>query len=290
VAKFGRRYQLIVQTNDGLTITIENPFTIEFDITRNNFSSANTATFRIFNLGQTVRNRILKNQNDIGNLKTVVFKAGYGENIPTLLYGNVVEAFSVREGVNFITEIRAFDGGAAYGNAKTNRQFGPGVSYREIIQSVISDLAPFGITPGAIGSFPGNTTSIRGTSYSGVTIDILSRDLVPGAFFIDNGKANCLNQDEYIDGQTFIITSATGLLGTPIREASFLNIDILFEPQLFVGQLVKLDSSTGANYNSTYKVISLKHRGMISDAVCGNAVTSVGVLAGTYTPVVQESA
>ena len=52
MSKFQRKYELTLETATGSTITITDPLTLEFSITRDTLASANTADFRIFNLGE----------------------------------------------------------------------------------------------------------------------------------------------------------------------------------------------------------------------------------------------
>jgi hypothetical protein len=267
---------LQVQTQDGGVLTVEPPFTMEFDITRNILTSANVSSIRIYNLSKNNRNQIRKNVNDYGDLRQITFTAGYGTNLPVVFTGNISQAWSVREGVNVITQVESFDGGFAFTNGLTNEQFPSGTPQSTIIASLAGSLP--GVTLGAIGNYPGVTS--RGNSYSGTTTDLL-RELTGGGFFIDNGKVNCLGDSECLQGEIELINSASGLLGTPVREQTILNFDMLFEPRLVIGQKIQLQSITESNFNGFYKVISIKHRGMISEAVCGDAITSVGLFYGT---------
>lgn len=275
--KFGRKYQLSVQTQSGDTLVIRPPFTIEFDITRNILSSANVCSIRILNLSLNNRNQIRKNVTDYGDLRLVSLQAGYGKNLPVIFAGSITQAWSVRQGVNFVTQIESFDGGFAFINGVTNTAFEPPTDQKTVIQTLVNNLASQGVSPGAIGNFPGLLT--RGNTYSGNTTDLI-RQLTNENFFIDNGKANCLNSDEYIDGPQANINSASGLLGTPVVEQTILTFDMIFEPSLYVGQIANIESTTEVNYNGPAKVISLKHRGTISEAVCGEVITSVGLFYG----------
>ncbi len=274
--KLGRNYILTVETPNNELLVIEPPFTVEFDITRNILTSANVCSIRIYNLSANNRNQIRFNIMDSGTYRSVQLQAGYGTNLPVIFSGNITQAWSVREGVNFITSIESFDGGFAFANGQTNQLFPAGTAQETVISTLAGSLP--GVTLGAVGNYPGSLT--RGCSFSGNTANIL-RDITGGGFFIDNGVAHALNDSECIDGEMLLITSASGLLGTPVREQTILTFDIIFEPRLVVGQQIQLDSSTGQNFNGFYKIISLKHRGMISEAVCGDAVTSVGMFYGT---------
>lgn len=275
--KFGRNYLLSVQTQSGDTLTVKPPFTIEFDITRNVLSSANIASIRVYNLKKDSRNKIRKNVTDYGDLRLISLKAGYGTNLSVIFAGSVTQCWSVREGVNMITQIESLDGGFAFVNGVTNEQFTNNTDQSTIIKTMLDNLDQVGVSAGAVGNFPGLLA--RGNSYSGNTTDLI-RQLTNGNFFIDNNNAFALNSNEYIIGPTTTISSASGLLNTPTIEQTIVHFDMLFEPSLYVGQLANLQSITDLAYNGPAKVISLKHRGMISEAVCGDAVTSVGLFYG----------
>jgi hypothetical protein len=275
--KFGRKYQLNAETIDGNTLTIEPPFTIEFDITRNVLSSANTSSIRVYNLSKNHRNALRKNVNDYGDLRLISLRAGYGTNLPLIFAGNVTHAFSVREGVNFITQFESFDGGYAFANGFTAENFPAGTPQETIVQTLMDNLSAQGVQFGALGAI--NGTLGRGNAYSGPTLDLL-RQLTGGTVFIDNGKVFVLGDNECLPARGIsVINSQSGLLNTPVLEQTILHFDMIFEPRLNIGQIVTLDALNPAVPNGDYKVVSLKHRGMISEAVCGEAITTVGLFA-----------
>lgn len=280
--KFNRNFSLEVQTQAGTTLLITPPFTLQFDITRNSLISLNESTIRIFNLSPKNRNLIRKDRTDYGDQRNLILRAGYGTNLPIIFKGNITQAWSVRESVDFITTIQSFDGGFAAANAIMNSQFPAGTSQITILETAIKSLP--GVSVGAIGAFPGSIP--RANAYTGSTMGFLNEQ-TNGGFFIDNGRGFVLSDSECIEGELKVLSSASGLLGTPVREQAFLNFEVLFEPRLVVGQRIKLDSITGSNFNSEYKVISVKHQGMISESVCGEAITSVGVFAPQLLTVVQ---
>lgn len=292
MVKLQRNYSLSIElppdgTGATSNLIIEPPFTLELDITRNDLSSTNTASLRIYNLSAQHRNQIRKDQFDGDNLRRVTLRAGYGNNLPIVLNGNITQAWSTREGTSFITQIEAFDGGYASGNAVFTQQFPEGTPQKDVVDSMVDSLAPYGVNKGTIGEYPG--TISKGNSYGGNTVDLL-REITGGEFFIDNGIAHCLGDQEVLEGEIFTINSASGLLGTPIRELLFFRFDMIFEPRLFLGQQVLLDSSTGVNFNGYCKVISLHHRAMIAQSISGDAITSVGLTSGTFTSVKSSTA
>lgn len=208
---------------------------------------------------------------DFGNYKSIQLKAGYGDNLTTIFQGNISQAWSVREGVDFITQIECFDGGFAFVNGTTNISFPAGTPDRTKIQTMMLNLP--NVSPGVVGNYTGVST--RGNAYSGSTYDILGQ-LTGGGFFVDNEVAHAVQTSETIPapGGIAIINSQSGLLGTPVLEVSTVRFDMLFEPRLVPGQQVLLDVSTEENFNGLYKITGVKHRGMISESVGASVITT----------------
>lgn len=288
--KRNRNYKLVVSTSEHDTITIGPPFTLEFDVQRNILGAANGSKITITNLSQKNRDRIRKNSWDPSDNRPVTLLAGYGENLSKIFQGTISEAWSVRPAEDFLTQIESFDAGFAYATADVSVSFPAGVPFTSVITNLIS-LIP-NVSLGAIGSYPG--TLSRGNTYNGNPITILS-ELTGQGFFIDNGKAYALGDLEVIRGSLPVISSENGLIGTPIREKAFIDIDIMFEPRLVLGQLLTLNSSTGpvetrGKTSAVCKVVGISHRGMISPVQCGTAITSVqlSVLPSTAAPRVVQ--
>lgn len=298
--KFGRNYSLYIQELSSILTTesntfntsvlnsgspgyllIQPPFTIDLDVQRNILSSSNVSSIRIYNLAKDNRNLIFKPQIDFGSIKQIQLQAGYGKNMPVIFNGDIREAWSVREGTDFITQIESYDGGFSYVNAQSNQSFVAGTPNEDILSSLMADLP--GVNPGFIGNYPGELAGAR--SFSGSTAQLLT-ERSGGGFFIDNGVAHCLNPNETLQGAIDTIDSTSGLLGTPTIEGGiFVVVNMLFEPQIVMGQTVKLNSTTfnginGTNPNAQYKVVGIQHKGMISPTVCGEVITTLKLAGG----------
>ena len=241
----------------------------------------------IYNLAQNTRNAIRKDQFDGGNLKQVVFQAGYGSqftssgtrttNLATVLNANINVAYSVRKGPTWKTYIEAYDGGYAFQNAFSTQAPGQGVDQQSILLSLIADMNEFGVSAGQVSdTFSGPIP--KGQPIMGNTCQLL-QELTGGAFYIYNSKVYIVTDKEWVKTTIPTISGSTGLLGTPKREQLMVIFDMLFEPGLVVGQLVNLESQeggvNGANFNGIHKVVGLHHHGTISAATAGEAITSV---------------
>ena len=284
---FGLNYEIRVQANDGgADIIIKPPFTIEFNVMRNRYSSAALSEIRIYNLSENNRAQLRKNQvgADVGVQKKIVFKAGYGTDLATILIGNVQWGYSIRTGTEYITTLQAFDGGFAYTSAEVEKEYKEGTPYRNIIADLLKTLKPYGIAVGSIGV--DKRIASRGLSVSGPTIRNL-KELTNNLFFIDNSTAHVLKPTECVPAPLRVLSSASGLLGTPFKEREYVDIELLFEPKLRCAQILELDSSTGKNFNGIYTIISMGHSGIISEAVPSKVTTKLSLAfgQGTYTEI-----
>jgi hypothetical protein len=258
-------------------VSISNPITTEFSIRRDTLSSANTATFRIYNLAEKTRNQLYKDKNTDWKYMPITFQAGYGTPLPIIFKGNVMEARSYRaEGsVDFITEITAYDMGFAMSKAFTSKSFPGGTKQSQVIYHLIGDLEKYFVEMGSVSDYSAASYD-RTRVLMGSTWDILQEEKGErGLCFIDNGKVNILKDGEVLDGDIQVISSDTGLLGTPSKYDSWVVADILFEPKIIVGQLVDLESDFQPRFNGKRQVVAVQHTGIISDAVNGKCKTKI---------------
>jgi hypothetical protein len=146
------------------------------------------------------------------------------------------------------------------------------------LKKVVNDLK--GVKEGVIGDTPG--TYKTSASFSNNTFYVLTKNF-KDEFFIDLGKFNKLAPNEVLKSLGLgvpLITSSTGLLGTPLRQGSSVVVDMLFEAKINVAQLVELSSQINKQFDGQYKVTGVKHSGIISDAVNGDCRTTLQLFAG----------
>lgn len=280
MSKFGRLYKLSLELAGGQKADIELPLTVEFEVRRETLASSQTATFKIYDLGERLRDLIYKDRFNLTEFRAVQFRAGYeGFQAPMIFNGTILQAYSERAspGKDFITTIECYDGAYAMANSYSSQTFGAGATREQVLKGLNKDLK--GIAPQAIlGSFP--ERFVRGSVYLGNTWNYVVQ-LSNGLAVIDNGQLKVLKPNEVIDTEIPLITAASGLLGSPRRSGTMLEFDMLFEPRFSLGQIVGLQSQTNSLFNGSYKVMGFTHRGTISAAVAGDAKTSVSLWKGT---------
>lgn len=279
-----RSYRLLVGPTsqngvvvDPEVVTIEPPFSIEFEVARQTLQQVNNARIRVYNLSESNRRKLYKDDWRLDIYKGVQLDAGYGDIKPTIFRGNVQHGWSVRQGDNFISNLECFDGGDASLNAVVNRAFSKGTPNAQMIDEVIKSFGPYNVQPGVITQVTGALK--RGNSVSGNSADIASV-LSNNGFYIDLERAHIIKDEEYVVGAFQTVDSDAGLLGTPLLSKTRLTFPMIFEPRVIMSQLILLNSKTEKNFNGRWKVVGINHQGLISESVAEDAITSLTLWRG----------
>lgn len=269
--KFGRRYKITIQTTDITALVIEPPLTVEFDIHRSVMATMNSMTLRIYNLSETKQNLIYQDRFDINKYKIIV-EAGY-ESLSTVFIGDIFEANSTREGSNIITKIDARDGSFDMNQSVVNTTLKAGTTLNETLTYLagqfknLKGLHVTNATPGMEDAFE------RPVVLEGNVYELIKQYALQGGVndvYIDLDVIYINGQNEVVvNGEIELLDASTGLIHTPRRDQSFLTVTTIFEPRVIMGQVIQLVSDIQPKYNGLYKIIGLKHQGVISEAVGG---------------------
>lgn len=274
--KFGRNYRLTIQTNDiSEAIVIEPPFTVEFTIQRSTMGSLNSAQFKIYNLSEKTRSRIFQDRFNPREYKRIIFQAGY-DSLTTIFAGNIFQANHARHGSNIITFIDARDGAFDAQNSMSIRTVQAGSSIKELVQGLVRDMP--NISEGNLAGLSG--TIQRPVVLNGNTLQLINK-YANADVYIDLEELNVLQLNQVVQGYVPLINSDTGLLGTPVRNDAYLQIDTIFSPEIIVGQVLEIASDVNTAYDGQYKVIGLMHNGIISEAVGGACKSRFDLLVGS---------
>lgn len=281
--KFQCHYKLILQwpeeNNQIGQAIITDPITINFNIKKSLFQSTNIATITLYNINPGVRESIYHDRLlmlDNVNNKTVTLLAGYGDTLTTCLFGHIQQCSSERVGTNIVTTIEVIDPDIL--SQYTNVTFEAGTTFREAIDYLSSQFP--NLKTGEIGNFQGEFKTP--TTFDNNSFAVIN-ELTGGHTFIDNGFINSLNDNELLSNYgAYLIQSDTGLLSTPKRYDAILEVEMLFEPNIRIGQLVEIVSTTQSRFNGQYKVEGIEHNCTISGAVSGSRITRLQLLYVRY--------
>lgn len=273
--KFGRNYRLtIIPLSGAQPLLVTLPFTISFNIIRDTGSYLNQVEIDVYNLSEEHRNQIYQDRYVLGGpgSQNMILEAGYA-NLYRVFNGRMFEASSMREGTNIVTRIKGFDSNIDVPGTQTYQTLQSGQTLGDVLKYLVGQFPNLKL--GAIGDF--STPINRPVALNGNTWNLL-KQWSGNNVFIDNGKVYVLQQNEVLPG-TVVINDDTGLLETPRRDQGALWITTLFEPSVQVGQQVQFQSTIQKNFNGTYKVLGIIHRGMISNAICGKLISVFRLLA-----------
>ncbi|MGL5113581.1 MAG: baseplate hub protein [Flavobacterium sp.] len=279
---------LATQAAKQLATEISYPLQLDFDVSRAiGGALKNEATFKIYNLAETTQAGLVKDRFNIPifgstpGFRFVSLEAGYQKNLYPVFQGNLMEGFSYRSGVNMVTQLHSICGAYGIFNSFINKTYGSNTLKQDVLNDIVQQLIVEGnIEKGAITPIDGEFTT--GYTAMGNAFDILTEQF--GYVFVDLNKINILKANEVINkllgGKVFLIEADTGLLGTPLRRETFLEVRIMFEPQIQLGQLVEIKSLTDTRFNGQYKVYGINHSGSIGAAGDKETVTTLQLWLG----------
>lgn len=281
--KFGRTYKMTIEGQYFKNWTPSFPTTLVFDVQRDTFASANKGTFTLYNLELSARRDIYFDRFVNDQRLKIKLQAGYVGSpvLPTIFSGDIRVAWTQRQGPNWVTHIEAFDGGFAFYNAQAGDLSLPaGYTMQTAAQALIAKMAPYGVTLGKVSDI--KLPNSRGINFTGSAWNAL-KGLVPGdgQMFVDSGVCNILNPQDFLATPTVpIISSTTGLIGTPRKQGNLTSCTLIFDPQYIVGQLANLQSLESWMNNPRLKVMGLHHYGKISAVEGGDLFTDLSLFSG----------
>lgn len=294
MVKFGRFYEMILEIGRNEKIgsklhpiieeklVIESPLTLDLNISRGIDSKVNTGMFSLYGLNEDTRNRLVKDRYNEEKYIGLTLTAGYEEGGWAQIFtGTIKECYSYKQSGStvFKTDIEAWDGGLDVYQAVANLSFEAGTPPKTIIESLIAEMPTTKL--GTISPYVEFKDSKRGSSLIGKGMDRL-QEICGNNAFIDNQTLNILNKfDDAFIGNLDVINVDSGLLGSPRRNGTTLTVETIFEPDLLIGQALKLVSSTLGYMDKQYKLVGLTHEGKISGAECGNLTTKMDLFIGT---------
>jgi hypothetical protein len=231
------------------TVTDDNRFfdlRVQFTTEKNGAKDPNTLQMKIFNLSEASRKKI--KENDV-----VILTAGYEEATGRIFGGEILEEGGVnhiKESTDWVTVIKAKDGGKNYSSKRINESLGADSSVTDAIRKVAEAL---GIGLGNLedkissGSFPRNFKFFQyGTVLSGKASDILDELLTSAGleWSIQDGQLQVLEPLEVIRPQAIKLSQSTGLIGSPeIGDKGVVKARSLLQPELWPGRQVDIESA-----------------------------------------------
>lgn len=270
--KWGRYYEIRIKTPEGEQITIKPPISFVMDVSRDMRAQVNNASLIIYNLSPETRNRIYKDLYTFTIRWQISIVAGYGETeLYEIFRGNIEEAYSLKQGTEWITSIKAYDGSWQIRNGFVNETMTKDVTLKDSLKRIIHTMPE--MLTGVLGS-PSQGESNRGNVVVGNSYDVM-QELTDKQTFIDGETVYVMSEEEVIRGDAFVLESDLNFT-TPKRRDTYLELDTLFSPEIRVGHIAEV-RSLEKRYDGQYKVYGIKHAVTFSEAIRGDAITTVSL-------------
>lgn len=255
MANFLRVIEVIV----GEALFKSTRFYIEFSVEKSEKDDLNTAEIVIFNLKEETRELITKGQ-------TVIINAGYEGDVGAIFIGGVDSVMTEKVETEFITTLTCVDGNVAV-NIPVNKTYAEGSTSTQIINDLIS-LSGLEANIIRLGE---EVVYSNGKTAYGNLIDELKKVVndTGSKFYIKDNIINItLEQDGLVIAH--VISSETGLLGTPTRKevgdeddkVVLYDVNSLLNHNLDVDSIVQVDS---LSLVGDYRVVRVRHTGGLED-------------------------
>jgi hypothetical protein len=277
---------MAITGRSGTPYTLNFPLTCVFETTSRLQYGINSAHFMITNLARATYNDLQFDSAldiDAANpfyLLPVKFYAGYISEgpAPLVFQGNVLKAFSYRDGPDVVTDITLLDGQAAAQQSQVAAAVAAPWTAQAVVDILTPLMAPFGVQYGGASTLIGTTPQARGMMALGSTYDVLAKLAASRncTACISQGKIYLMGPQDYIvvPGALPQLDVTTGIIGTPRRSGYNVDVTMLFEPRVALGQQIIVVSTVNQAINGTYRVDGIDHRGIISGAKGGPLLTT----------------
>jgi hypothetical protein len=200
----------------------------------------NTLDLRIFNLSQSTANLVHSPE-----FTNITVQAGYEGNFGIIFKGSIKQVRLGRiDQKDSYVDITAADGDEAYGFAIVNKSLAARATSSGLAAVLLGAMQRFGVTKGYQPTFV-NNGNFRGCVLYGLARDEL-RDFAENnecAWSIQDGALTFIPLTSYIPGDVPLITATTGLIGVPEQTAGGIQMRMLLNPNIKLGQCVKLETN-----------------------------------------------
>jgi hypothetical protein len=237
--QFGRVCTLFVSTAAGDAIDLSQ-LRIKFSIKRSDTMTPNSADIRIYNLDLDFA-AVIKRE-----FTQVVLQAGYQSNFGVIFKGNIKQVILGRENeTDTFIDIIAGDGDQAYNFAIVNTTLAAGSSLSHHIAAASGPMKALNVTPGYTGALP-EATLPRGKVMYGNSRDHLQKITSSSGFGwnIQDEKINIVKRSTYLPGTVTILTSKTGLIGTPQQTNIGVNCKCLINPNIKINGRIQINNAS----------------------------------------------
>lgn len=274
VYQFGRAYSLIVYGPGGSPNGFDlSQLRFKFSVKRTDNMTPNIADIRVYNVKFDTALTIQQFAATLGlssqNRGRVVLQAGYDGNLGIIFQGNIKQVILGRESAtDTFVDIVAGDGDLAYTFAVVNQTISAGANQADQIKVASDVMGQAGVQVATTGNLAAIALP-RGKVFFGNAKDVLRQVGINSGqtWSIQDEQVTFVPLNGYLAGEAVVLTSKTGMIGTPQQTSEGIYIKCLLNPKIRIGTRVQIDNASVAQFK-----IDLSQGGSASI----NSKTSVG--------------
>jgi hypothetical protein len=240
--QYKRHFSLLVSDSNlnGLDLS---ELHCKFSIKRSSNMTPNCADIRIYNLDKDTALKIKK------QFTHVLLQGGYDSNFGVIFRGNIKQVIIGRESAtDTFIDLNCGDGDLAYNYAVVNASIAGGSSMTDQFNQIAQPMYGLGLTSSQNQPPFKPTILPRGKTLWGNSRDYM-RELAQQnglTWSIQNQQINLVHQQGYAPGISVVLTSKTGMIGTPQQTNIGVNVVCLINPLINPGRKIKIDNASVA--------------------------------------------
>lgn len=224
---------------------------IKFSVKQSDSQNPNVADIRVYNVSDETALSMLINLNPPSGISfstpgRVVLQAGYESNFGVIFQGNIKQIILGRESAtDTFVDIVAGDGHLAYNYAIVNQTLAAGSTQDDQIAAAATPMNKYGTTLGYVSTKQLNKLPRGKTMYGNARNYMRSVSQNTGqTWSIQNEKITFIKKTSYKPGTAVVLTSKTGLIGTPQQTNEGINVKCLLNPNIQVGGRINIAEAT----------------------------------------------
>jgi len=234
--QFLRRCNVLISGDAGAGLDLSQLRT-KFVIKKTDGQTPNTAAVTIYNVAEDVAARIGK------EFTAIKVQAGYDSLYGRIFAGTIKQVRRGREnGTDSYISIAAGDGDVAYNGATVNATLQAGATQTDQANLSVHSMTGLGVTAGP--TVANNGVKLpRGKVLYGMARDYLRHHAkeLDASWSIQDGVVQFVAQTGTLPTQAVVLTSKTGLVGTPEQTDDGIKVRCLLNPRITIGGKVRLN-------------------------------------------------
>lgn len=227
---------------------------LTFSAEKSKSGGLNKAELDIFNLNREHREKLQKSEEENKRI-FVRLDAGYQDNLSTIFTGHALTASSQRDFTDFVTQMVIYDGGHDERNTIISKST---KTANEMVDAVINAMP--NTKRGLIESLPDNTKHQIIVDSPFNALKLLAKS---GAkiLYIDDGQVFVQGEESVRSSYIALISAKTGLINTPVKSQGIITFSTKIDPQIKIGNKIKLESQFNPSANGEYFVRTIRYIG-----------------------------